>query len=102
MKKKTFDGILEKYGDVDGDLRNVLNTLNNTILKADLNLNKLASDNNDIQNTNRQANSTLPNLLENAKIIQNEMKNMSPNSRNCLEEITDANKTANVSKNEFS
>ncbi|KAJ8942769.1 hypothetical protein NQ318_002929 [Aromia moschata] len=92
--RKTFDGILENYDDIDGILKHLLEKLNTTILNADRNLTNLENDNNDTKNRNKQSNSTLLSLINDKHLVEEKIKKID-GSRNWIQEITDANKTAN-------
>lgn len=96
--RRVFDGILEKYGDVDKILQDLLNKLNNTINSADSRLGQLEKYNRDIRKSNNDSNSKLEPLLISLKVVEDGLKLIKFN-KTWPEEKEEAEKSANVSTN---
>ncbi|XP_018562319.1 uncharacterized protein LOC108904305 [Anoplophora glabripennis] len=94
--QKVFDGILEKYGNINKILEDLLSKLNKTINKANSGLNQLEKYNSGIKENNDDSNAKLEPLLDSLKAIEDEIKQIKFNKSWPLEredaEIS-ANKT---------
>lgn len=89
---------MEKYGDVNKILEDLLNKLNKAINRGDSGLSQLEKYNNDIRNNNNDSNSKLKPLLNSLKDIEDGLKLIQFN-KTWPAEREDAEKSANVSLN---